>query len=90
MKTPCSRVGERGDGCGWQAGIAIDEDDMAADPERWRDAGEINGFVGGGGASHERGAGEGAGLVQFDHGAVDAVGEAEVVSVYDETGHWVV
>ena len=39
---------------------------------------------------HHRGAGEDAELVQFEDGAIDAGGEAEVVGVYDEAGHWVV
>ena len=71
-------------------GIAIDEDDVAADSQGRRGMSDSDGLLGGSGASHERGAGEDALPVQFKDGTVDTGGEAKVVGVYDEAGHWLV
>jgi len=77
---------ERGDGFGWGDGVAVGEDDVAADAECGVGVGDGDGVVEGGAGGHEGCGGEGAGLMEFGDGAVDAWGEAEVVRVDDEAG----
>ena len=59
---------------------------MAAEAEVRIGSSDGDGIVKGGTAGHDGCGGEGAGLVELGDGAVDAWGEAEVVSVDDETG----
>ena len=67
---------------------AIGKDDVATDTERGVGEGDGDRVVEGGAVRHERGGGDGAGLMQFEDGAVDAAGQAEVVCVDDEArGH---
>ena len=61
---------------------------MAADAEGGPGEGERDGVREGRTRGHEGGGGEGAGVVELGDGAVDARGEAEVVGVDDEAGHW--
>jgi hypothetical protein len=77
---------ERGERAGVGDRGAVGEDDVAADAERGGGAGDGDGVVEGGAVGHEGGGGEGSGGVEFGDGAVDAGGEAEVVSVEDEAG----
>ena len=61
---------------------------MAADFETWVGVSESNGVVEEGSRGHEGGGGERAGAVEFDDGAIDPGGEAEIVGVDDEIAHW--
>ena len=79
------------DGVRWGDGNAIGEHDVATDAEAVMGAGDADGIVERRTAGHERGGGEYPGLVQFGDGAIDAGGEAKVVSVEDEAcghGEW--
>ena len=69
-----------------ESGGSVDEEDVAADFELWIGVGDGDGVVKEGPGGHESGGGERAGAMEFDDGAVDAGGEAEVVGVGDE-GH---
>ena len=60
---------------------------MAAHAKRGCSASKLDGFFGRAGARHQCGAGQQACGVQFQYGAIDAGGEAEVVGVHNETGH---
>lgn len=66
---------------------ALGEIQMDADGERGMGARGGNGFVKGGGIGEQGGAGDDAGRVGFDDGAVDARGYAEIVGVDDELLH---
>ena len=57
---------------------------MAADAEGGARAGDGYGFIESGAVGHEGGGGQGAGVVEFGDGSVDAGGETEVVGVEDE------
>jgi hypothetical protein len=69
---------------GRKDGGAVDEEDVAAGFEGGVVVGEANGIVKERAGGHEGGGGEGAGGVEFDDGAVDAGGEAEVVGVGEQ------
>lgn len=69
---------------GRESGGAVDEEDMASDLESGVVVSEADGIVKEGASSHEGGGGERAGLMEFDDGAVDAGGEAEVVGVDEQ------
>jgi hypothetical protein len=69
---------------GGKNGGAVDEKDVAANFEGGVVVGAADGIVKEGAGGHEGGGGEGAGGVEFDDGAIDAGGEAEVVSVDEE------
>lgn len=79
---------EGGDGGGVGGGGSVGEDDVTADAEVGVAVGNGDGIGEGGAGGHEGGGGEDAGLVELFDGAVDAVGQAEVVGVDDELrGH---
>ncbi len=83
----CLAVGaEGGNAAGREGGGTVNEEDVAAHFEGGVVVGEADGVVKKRPGSHEGGGGESAGLVEFDDGAIDAGGEAEVVGV-DEKGH---
>jgi hypothetical protein len=66
---------------------AADQNNMTADAEGRRGQRYMDRVLGCGGTNHQRRAGNDTGPVKLDNGAIDAGGEAEVVSVDDETGH---
>jgi hypothetical protein len=71
-----------------ERGSAIHQDDMAAHPERAA-VGKRLGCSGGEmrGGRHEGRGGQGACVMQFHDGLIDAGGQAEIVSVENELGH---
>ncbi len=73
-----------GDGFGVRDGNAVDEDEVTADAQRRIAAGDCDSVGEGLAGGHEGCGGERAGLVKLFDRAIDAVGEAEVVSVDDE------
>lgn len=77
---------KRGDGFRRGSGDAIGENDVAAYAESRIAGGDGDGVVKRRAGGHESGGGKDACLVEFENGAVDARGEAEVVSVDDEAG----
>ena len=79
--------GEPGDFTCWEHGGAIDQNDVAADAQGRGSQRLLDGRAGSGRGCHERGAGEASVGMRFGDGAVDAVGEAEVVRVDDEPPH---
>src|SRR5437868_4317183 len=60
---------------------------MASDSERWRASRRRDCLVKRPAVGHERGRSHNTGLVRFDNGAVNARGQAEIVSINDETAH---
>ena len=72
--------------CG-RARFSVDEHDVTSDPQRWMCAGPSRRLHRWPRLGHERGAGQYAGVVQLEDGAVDAGGQAEVVGVHDEAAH---
>ena len=77
---------KRKDGFRRGDGLAVDEDDVAADAKRGMRASDGDGVVKGGARGHQCGRGESAGGGEFGDGAVDAASEAEVVGVEDQAG----
>lgn len=72
---------------GREDGETIRQNDVAADAEERAGKGERDGIVKRRACGHERGGAEAAGIVQFCDGAIDAGGEAEIVSIDEKAGH---
>jgi hypothetical protein len=72
---------------GREDGPAVDEHNMAADAQCWRGVRQANRLVSRAGTRHQRGAGEYAGVVQFDDGPVHPGGQPEVVGINNEAAH---
>jgi hypothetical protein len=77
--------GERRDLRPVERGCAIHQDDMATYAQRWLDEGGVDGGAECGAGRHQRCGGEHAGCMEFQNGAVDAQGEAEIIGIDDET-----
>jgi len=73
---------------GGQHRRAIHEDNVASYAESGMARREFYGALGSGGCSHERRGGESTAPMGFSDGAVDALGQAEVVGIEDESLHW--
>ena len=65
----------------------VDEDEMAADPERGRVERQIDGVAEGGAGRHQAGRAEHARTVQLHDGTVDAGRETKIIGIEDEAGH---
>ena len=77
---------EAGDRLGRGDRSSVGEDDVTAYSEGWVGVGDGDGILERCAGGHERGGGDGSGLVELRDGAIDAVSEAEVVRVDDESG----
>lgn len=71
-----------------RGGLTVDQNDVAAYAQGRRLACGPHGIVEGGSGCHEGGGGERALYRELKNGAVDALGEAEVVGVDDEFAGW--
>ena len=80
------RADQRRDRLRRRDGDAVNEDDVAADPEGRISLSDGGGIVEGGAAGHEGDGGKYPGAVQFLDRAVDARGETEVIRVDDQPG----
>ena len=74
-----------GDGFGGRDWCAIDEDDVAADPEGWACSSESDGVFERRSVGHQGGRRDGASVMQLGDGAIDAARETEVVCIDDES-----
>ena len=77
---------ERGDAFGGETGVPSVRTMWQPTPRVGMGVGDGDGVVERGAGGHQGGGGEGAGLVKFCDGAIDARSEAEVVRVDDESG----
>jgi hypothetical protein len=82
------RVGQAGNLAeGRERGLAVDQDHVAADAERGRSEGDVDGLFGSCALGHERGAGERAHCMQLAHGAVHAPRKSEIICVDNQPAH---
>jgi hypothetical protein len=77
---------ERGDDVRRRDGDAVGKDDVTAYAEGGIGVGDGDGVIECSACSHQRGGGEGFGLMELRDGTVDTGSEAEVVRVDDELG----
>jgi len=87
VEVSAAGVDKRCNAVGRQDRSAVYQHNVAADTESGRGTCDFDGFAGGGGAGHERGAGDCAGRVQLGYGAIDARSQAKVVGIYYQAAH---
>ncbi len=62
--------------------------EVEADAQARMFVSESDSFFGGGTVDHKAGGGEDAALMGLDNGAIDRMGAAEIVGVYDKAASW--
>jgi hypothetical protein len=72
---------------GVENGIAVDEDNVAADAQGWKGFCKLHGVGESAAISHQSGRRDNSVCVGLGDGAIDAGGEAEVIGVDDQTAH---
>ena len=83
----CSGRREWESRCGGSTGSPSTRTTWQPTPSDGVAARQIDGFVGGAGPRHQRSAGQHAGRVQFDDGAIHAGGQPEIIGVDNEAAH---
>jgi hypothetical protein len=78
---------ERSNLLGRQSGFSVDKDDMATDAECRYGTGDLCCLIRRAGAGNQSGAGNKAGLMEFEDASIDTGGQAEIVSIDDKSGH---